>query len=202
MSFIEAEGMGHSAPEKVGIFCRHTAQPVLSLRLRLSHEDFVSGVREALAELRRVLTRTPRDEQTREIPFIAYHALSADSVTVEVGIPLGKSSAGARGEGVTSIPMGRYVSVDGSLAQDGVAQAYRELAGWLAQNKEHCTGPTYTTLAPSSAANSDDFLVQRRICAGPELGLDACAGMALLSPEASELAEQGLELLRHERAYN
>lgn len=202
MSFMEAEGMGHSAPpDKVGIFCRHTAQPALSVRARVPRAAFAGRLREALQELRR-LAPSGRAEERGEIPFIAYLDLTPESVAFEVGLPLAKNSVRMRGDSLNSVPMGRYVSVSETLTAGAVVRAYQKLADWSVQQKEHCTGPTYTTLAPGAGANETTFLLQRKICAGSYPDDESCARVSLLSPEAGALAQIGLELLMQERACN
>lgn len=198
MSFIKAQGMGHDTTgATVGIFCRHSAQAALVIRVRVPRDQFARGVRDALQRLKRCAARQP--EPMRDPPFIAYHTITAASVEIEVGVPVAENLTETLGAERANIPAGRYVSVSAQLGDDAASRVCRELEAWFVHNSEHCAGPIYITLVAGSGSSSGSFLVQRKIVAGPEIEGESGAGRSLLNPETSALAQIGLEALAQER---
>ncbi len=196
MEGMEAASTAQRATtDAVGIHCRSASHAALVVRREVARDRFLSGVREALQELKRALARA--GEPPREVPFIAFHAITPHSVDLEVGVPVEASSGVSDGQR-TTIPLGRYVSLMAHLTPDALTEAYAELTRWLAQQAEHCTGPVYTTVTLGEEGQQDSILIQRRICAGRELSDESCTGSALFDAPAAELAALALQLLSRE----
>jgi CBS domain-containing protein len=172
MEIHVAAGCSNRPRQEPYVRCRDAAQRTLSVRSRARLEQLDDAVETALERLNQCL-RAQRATLSGA-PFIAYHELAADHIDLEVGAPTSEQARGEAEVHVSSLPMGRYLTLTQQGTEPALGDMVRVLERWLARNHESAHGPLYVSVGhdiePSTGSPVPCVFVEYQITAGEASG--------------------------------
>ncbi|MGB3907484.1 MAG: GyrI-like domain-containing protein [Methanomethylovorans sp.] len=117
------------------------AQPVLSIRMRVSVQELPFVIGESYTKIMHYMDKI--GQQVAGAPFVAYYNIDMEDLDIEIGFPVAGPLEGTGEIQSSEIPAGTYVSMVYKGAYSGMEKPYAYMAEWIKKSGYKSKGVTY-----------------------------------------------------------
>jgi effector-binding domain-containing protein len=118
-----------------------TAQPILSIRTRLSVQDLPDVLGESYGKIMQHLAEI--GQNPAGAPFVAYYNMDMQDLDMEAGFPVAQALPGKDEIKAGNLPAGMVATCEYTGPYPEMGAAYEELTQWIKDNGYEATGVSY-----------------------------------------------------------